>query len=66
VKTHKSVEIARRQVAAGAIGVSCVTLGEAEIMVEGGIRSVLITSPAVTPSKIARLVKLASAPRPAA
>jgi 3-hydroxy-D-aspartate aldolase len=37
VKTHKSVEIARRQVAAGAIGVSCVTLGEAEIMVEGGI-----------------------------
>ena len=59
VKTHKSIEIARRQVAAGAVGVSCVTLGEAEVMVDGGIRGVLITSPLVTPSKIARLVKLA-------
>jgi D-serine deaminase-like pyridoxal phosphate-dependent protein len=59
VKTHKSVEIARRQVAAGAIGVSCVTLGEAEVMVRAGIPGVLITSPAVTPSKIARLVRLA-------
>jgi len=59
VKTHKSVEIARRQVAAGAVGVSCVTMGEAETMVDAGIRGVLITSPAVTPSKIARLVKLA-------
>ena len=59
VKTHKSVEIARRQVAAGAIGVSCVTLGEAEVMVKAGIPGVLITSPAVTPSKIARVVKLA-------
>lgn len=59
VKTHKSVEIARRQVAAGAIGVSCVTLGEAEVMVKAGIPDVLITSPAVTPSKIARVVKLA-------
>jgi 3-hydroxy-D-aspartate aldolase len=64
VKTHKSVEIARRQVAAGAIGVSCVTLGEAEVMVAGGIPGVLITSPAVTPSKIARLVKLAQRARP--
>jgi len=64
VKTHKSVEIARRQVAAGAIGVSCVTLGEAEVMVQGGIPGVLITSPAVTPSKIARLIKLAQQARP--
>ena len=59
VKTHKSAEIARRQVAAGAIGVSCVTLGEAEVMVKAGIPDVLITSPAVTPSKIARVVRLA-------
>jgi len=64
VKTHKSVEIARRQVAAGAIGVSCVTLGEAEVMVQGGIPGVLITSPAVTPSKIARLIRLAQQARP--
>jgi D-serine deaminase-like pyridoxal phosphate-dependent protein len=64
VKTHKSVEIARRQVAAGAIGVSCVTLGEAEVMVRAGIPDVLITSPAVTPSKIARLVRLARSAGP--
>ncbi|MFS2054470.1 alanine racemase, partial [Variovorax sp. CT11-76] len=54
VKTHKSVAIARMQVAAGAIGVSCVTVGEAEVMVASGIPGVLLTSPAVTPSKIAR------------
>ena len=59
-KTHKSVEIARLQVAAGALGVCCVTLGEAEIMVAGGIPGVLITSPAVTESKIARLIALAA------
>jgi 3-hydroxy-D-aspartate aldolase len=59
-KTHKSVEIARLQVAAGAKGVCCVTMGEAEILVAGGIPGVLITSPAVTPSKIARLITLAA------
>jgi len=59
-KTHKSVEIARLQIAAGAQGVCCVTLGEAEIMVGAGIPGVLITSPAVTPSKIARLMVLAA------
>jgi 3-hydroxy-D-aspartate aldolase len=59
VKTHKSIEIARRQIAAGAIGVSCATLGEAEIMVGGGIPSVLLTSPVVTAGKISRLVDLA-------
>ncbi|HEV2673990.1 MAG TPA: DSD1 family PLP-dependent enzyme [Aliidongia sp.] len=59
-KTHKSVEVARRQVAAGALGVCCVTLGEAELMVAGGIPGVLITSPAVTESKIARLIALAT------
>ncbi|MDB5361494.1 MAG: alanine racemase [Rhodospirillales bacterium] len=63
-KTHKSVEIARLQIAAGALGVCCVTLGEAEIMVAGGIPGVLITSPAVTPSKIARLMKLAAGAGP--
>jgi len=59
-KTHKSVEVARLQVAAGALGICCVTLGEAEVMVAGGIPGVLITSPAVTPSKIARLIALAA------
>jgi len=58
-KTHKSVEIARRQVAAGAVGVSCTVLREAEAMVEGGIPGVLLTSPVVTASAIGRLIALA-------
>lgn len=64
VKTHKSVEIARRQLAAGAIGLSCVTLGEAETMAAAGLPGVLITSPIVTAGKIRRLVELASRAAP--
>lgn len=58
-KTHKSDEIARRQIAAGAVGICCATLGEAEAMVRAGLRNVLVTSPVVTANKIARLVALA-------
>src|SRR5581483_10962749 len=57
-KGGKSLEIARRQVAAGAIGICCSTLGEAEVMVGGGIAGVLITSPVVTPPMIERLMTL--------
>jgi 3-hydroxy-D-aspartate aldolase len=59
-KTHKSDEIARRQIEAGAVGICCATLGEAEIMVAAGIPGVLITSPLVTGSKIERLIRLAA------
>ncbi len=57
-KTHKSIRIAERQIAAGAIGICCATIGEAEIMVAGGIKGVHVTSPQVTPSKVARVVAL--------
>jgi D-serine deaminase-like pyridoxal phosphate-dependent protein len=57
-KTHKSINIAARQIAAGATGICCATIGEAEVMVAGGVRSVLVTSPQVTPPKIARAVAL--------
>ena len=57
-KTHKSVEIARRQIVAGANGVCCAKLGEAEALAEGGIESILITSPVVTEAGIARLMAL--------
>lgn len=57
-KSHKSVEICRRQIAAGAVGICCATLGEAEIMVAGGIANVLITSPIAGGTKIARLAAL--------
>lgn len=54
-KTHKSVDIARLQIAAGAVGVCCAKLGEAEALAEGGIESILITSPVVAPPALARL-----------
>ena len=57
-KTHKSVEIAKRQIAAGALGVCCAKLGEAEALADGGIDSILITSPVVSERGIARLVAL--------
>jgi D-serine deaminase-like pyridoxal phosphate-dependent protein len=57
-KTHKSVEIARRQIAAGAVGICTATLGEAEILVGGGIGDVLITSVIVGAGKHARLMRL--------
>ncbi|HEX7970584.1 MAG TPA: DSD1 family PLP-dependent enzyme [Stellaceae bacterium] len=61
-KTHKSARIARMQVEAGAVGICCATLGEAEVMVEAGIPGVHITSPQVTPAKLARLVALHARP----
>lgn len=66
IKTHKSVLVAARQVAAGAVGVACATLGEAETMVAAGIPGVLITSPLVTEGKIRRLITLAGGAAPGA
>lgn len=58
-KTHKSHEIARLQIEAGAIGICCAKLGEAEAIAgPGGIDSILITSPVVTDQAIARLIAL--------
>lgn len=57
-KTHKSVDIAKLQLAAGAVGVCCAKLGEAEALAEGGVASILITSPVVTPQAITRLIAL--------
>jgi D-serine deaminase-like pyridoxal phosphate-dependent protein len=57
-KTHKSPQIAQRQIAAGALGVCCAKLGEAETMVDHAIKGVLITSPVVTPQGIERLIAL--------
>ncbi|MFD2184467.1 DSD1 family PLP-dependent enzyme [Rhodoplanes azumiensis] len=57
-KTHKSTAIAKRQIAAGAIGICCATIDEAEVMVAAGLPGVLITSPLVTRGKIDRLMDL--------
>jgi D-serine deaminase-like pyridoxal phosphate-dependent protein len=57
-KTHKSGEIGRRQIAAGAVGLCCAKLGEAEALAADGIASLHLTSPVVTPGAIRRLVAL--------
>lgn len=57
-KTHKSVDVARLQLAAGAIGVCCAKLGEAEALAGGGVDNILITSPVVTPQAVERLIAL--------
>jgi D-serine deaminase-like pyridoxal phosphate-dependent protein len=59
-KTHKSVDIARRQIAAGAVGICCAKLGEAEALAEGGITGLLITSPVVGEAGVRRLTALAA------
>ena len=58
-KTHKCPEIAQRQVAAGAVGVCCQKVSEAEAMVEGGIADVLVSNEVVGAAKLERLAGLA-------
>jgi D-serine deaminase-like pyridoxal phosphate-dependent protein len=58
-KTHKCPEIARRQVASGALGVCVATVPEAEAMVKADVRGVLLTSPILELGKIARMAALA-------
>ena len=58
-KTHKSPIIGLDQVAHGAIGVCCQKVGEAEVMVEGGVRDVMVSNQVVGARKIARLAALA-------
>ncbi len=57
-KTHKCPEIARRQVAAGAVGVCVAKVGEAEVMAAAGVRNLLITTEVVGAEKIGRLLRV--------
>jgi D-serine deaminase-like pyridoxal phosphate-dependent protein len=57
-KTHKSVDIAKAQLAAGAVGVCCQKVSEAEALVEGGIADVLVSNEVVGASKLSRLAAL--------
>ncbi len=57
-KAHKCVEIARRQVAAGAVGVCCQKVAEAEVFVAGGIRDVLVSNQVIGAGKLRRLARL--------
>src|SRR6266436_2580417 len=57
-KSHKCAEIARRQIAAGAVGVCCQKVSEAEALVAGGVADVLVTNEIVGRGKMARLARL--------
>lgn len=57
-KTHKSADVARAQIAAGAVGQCCAKLGEAEALAAEGIHGLHLTSPVVTPRAIERLIAL--------
>ena len=59
VKTHRTPELARRQLVGPAQGLTCATVGEAEAMVDAGFDDVLVANEVVDPAKIRRLVALA-------
>lgn len=61
IKTHKLPQIARRQIAEGAVGITCQKISEAEAMVAGGgVTDVLLTYNVVGAAKLARLRALAA------
>lgn len=57
-KTHKSSPAARFQIAHGAIGVCCATIGEAAVMMAAGLEGVLLTTPMTTRAKIGAAIDL--------
>ena len=59
-KTHKSPAVALKQIAAGAVGQCCQKVGEAEVLVRGGVRDVLVSNQVVGERKLRRLAALAS------
>ncbi len=58
VKVHKSVDVAKHQVAAGAVGLTCATIAEAELFSGAGIKGVLWTKQPVGVNNIQRAVAL--------
>lgn len=58
-KTHKTPAIAHIQMSAGAIGLCCATVGEAEIMAYSGIGNILIANEVIGEAAIRRVVNLA-------
>jgi len=58
-KTHKSVAIALRQIAQGAVGQCVQKVGEAEALVRGGVKDVLVSNQVVGERKLRRLAALA-------
>ena len=59
IKTHKLPRFAQRQVALGAVGITCQKLGEAEVMADAGLDDILISYPLIGADKARRLAALA-------
>ena len=62
-KSHKCPEIAKIQIAKGAVGICCQKVSEAAVFVEAGIQDVLVTNQIVSPTKVKRLFELARSAR---
>jgi len=58
-KSHKCPTLAHRQLAAGAVGMTCAKLSEAIELCDCGVEDILIANQIVQPSKISRLAQLA-------
>ena len=59
IKTHKLPAVAHMQMRAGAVGITCQKLGEAEVMVAAGLQDILLSFPLVGTAKADRLAALA-------
>lgn len=59
IKTHKLPKMAKMQLAAGAVGITCQKISEAEIFADAGIDDILITYNIIGEFKLARLAELA-------
>ena len=59
-KSHKCAALARRQLEAGAVGICCAKLAEAEAMAEAGLGSILVTSPIAGTLSAQRAAQLAA------
>jgi D-serine deaminase-like pyridoxal phosphate-dependent protein len=57
-KNHRIVSLAKRQLEAGAIGMTCARLSQAEVLIQNGIRSVLIANEIVGEAPIKRFLEL--------
>ena len=58
IKTHKMVEVAKRQLAAGAAGLTCAKLSEAEAMLPSGVKEMFIAHSLVDPAQSPRIAAL--------
>src|SRR3712207_3043379 len=62
VKTHKTPQIAAMQLDAGAVGLTCAKVGEAEVLADSGFTDLFVCFPIVTETKARRLAALAARP----